>query len=90
MTITLKQLNKLKNIEGTFEVKELKNLKNSIYGNPRVRVVMVNLLTNDEVVATTKTDSAIGYNITKGLWNFTYHYTKKGNIIISFGDKLSK
>ena len=80
----------MKNITETFEVKELKNLKNSIYGNPRVRVVMVNLLTNDEVIATTKTDAAIGYNITKGIWAFTYHYTKKGNIIISFGDELTK
>ena len=80
----------MKNFKETFKVKELESLKNSIYGNPRVRVVMVNLLTNDEVIATTKTDSAIGYNITKGLWNLTYHYTKKGNIIISFGDKLLK
>ena len=80
----------MKKLKGTFKVEELEALKNSIYGNPRVRVVMVNLLTNDEVIATTKTDAAIGYNITKGLWNLTYHYTKKGNIIISFGDKLSK
>ena len=80
----------MKNFKESFKVKELKNLKNSIYGNPRVRVVMVNLLTNEEVIATTKTDSAIGYNITKGIWIFTYHYTKKGNIIISFGDELSK
>ena len=80
----------MKNFKESFKVKELKNLKNSIYGNPRVRVVMVNLLTNEEIIATTKTDSAIGYNITKGLWNLTYHYTKKVNIIISFGDKLSK
>ena len=76
----------MKNIKETFRVKELKNLKNSIYGNPRVRVVMVNLLTNEEVIATTKTDSAIGYNITKGIWTFTYHYTKKGNMIISRGE----
>lgn len=80
----------MKKLEGTFKVKELEALKNSIDGNPRFRVIMVNLLTNDEVIATTKTDAVIGYNITKGLWNFTYHYTKKGNIIISFGDKLSK
>ena len=72
----------MKNFKESFKVKELKNLKNSIYGNPRVRVVMVNLLTNEEIIATTKTDSAIGYNITKGLWNLTYHYTKKVNIII--------
>ena len=80
----------MKDLKGTFKVEELETLKNSIYGNPRVRVVMVNLLTNEEVIATTKTDAAIGYNITKGIWDFTYHYTKKGNIIISFGDKLSK
>lgn len=80
----------MKDLKGTFKVKELEALKNSIYGNPRVKVIMVNLLTNEEVVATTKTDAAIGYNITKGIWNLTYHYTKKGNIIISFGDKLSK
>lgn len=80
----------MKNLKGTFKVEELESLKNSIYGNPRVRVIMVNLLTNDEIIATTKTDAAIGYNITKGLWNLIYHYTKKGNVIISFGDKLSK
>lgn len=76
----------MKDLKGTFKVKELEALKNSIYGNPRFRVVMVNLLTNEEVIATTKTGSYISYNITKGIWNFTYHYTKKGNIIISRGE----
>lgn len=71
----------------TFEVKELEALKNSIYGNPRFRVVMVDLLTNEEVIATTQTNASIGYNITKGIWGFTYHYTKNENMIITRGQK---
>ena len=49
----------MKDLKGTFKVKELEALKNSIYGNPRFRVVMVNLLTNEEVIATTKTGCPI-------------------------------
>ena len=77
----------MKDLKGTFKVEELEALKNSIYGNPRFRVVMVNLLTNDEVVATTRTGSYISYVITKGIWNFTYHYTKNGKIIITRGER---
>ena len=76
----------MKELKGTFKVEELEALKNSIYGNPRFRVVMVNLLTNEEVVATTRTGSYISYNITKGIWTFTYHYTKSGKIIITRGE----
>ena len=76
----------MKDLKGTFKVKELEALKNSIYGNPRFRVIMVNLLTNEEVVAITQTGSYISYIITKGIWNFTYHYTKSGKIIITRGE----
>jgi len=77
----------MKTFKGSYEVKELEALKNSVCGNPRFRVVMVNLLTNDEVIATTETNASIGYNITKGTWTFTYHYTKNGNMIITRGEK---
>ena len=77
----------MKDLKGTFKVEELEALKNSIYGNPRFRVVMVDLSTNDEVVATTRTGSYISYNITKGIWNFTYHYTKSGKMIITRGER---
>ena len=77
----------MKDLKGNFKVEELEALKNSVYGNPRFRVVMVNLLTNDVVVATTKTDASIGYGITnKKIWIFTYHYTKSGKIIITRGE----
>lgn len=77
-----------------FYVEKIDRKINSYYGNPKYQLTLRHVDTQSIIVATTATNAncayKIGYSTENTYIMATYHYTQKGNAIITGIDLLSK
>jgi hypothetical protein len=68
---------------------DIKYLNASYYGNPRKRLLLENQV-NHRFFANTATNALCGYlSYNRGkAYNFTYHFTRSGNIIIDYAEEI--
>ena len=77
----------MKQIDKRFFIKDIERLKNSVSGNPKFRLYLTSVYSDDEYTGTTATDYTIGYEICPQDKNkyitFRYYYTKSGKMVIT-------
>lgn len=75
----------MKTLKNKFLVKKVERLKNSIYGNPKFKIILENEK-DETLVAKTKSNATISYCGIEYKENkvieFAYHFTKNNNLIL--------
>ena len=79
----------MKKIKENLKVLNYEYLNCSYYGNPKKRLILEKD-NGDVFTATTATNAMCGYiSPNKGvIYEFEYHYTKNGNIIIDYYNEI--